>query len=103
MEAHDTQSDHTARMGETLQAASGDPIAFQIHLAACPRSTVHLFLDGSETPQLPPLASTIGNETLPFQWTSDGHAHWLRAEVRDSNGSLALLSNPIYIKPDPIR
>jgi hypothetical protein len=99
MEAHHVQRDHTARMGETLQATSGDPIAFQIHLAACPRSTVHLFLDGAETSQIPPLRSTIGNETLQFQWTSDGHAHWLRAEVRDSNGSLALLSNPIYIKP----
>ena len=99
MEAHDTQHDHSARMGETLQAASGDPIAFQIHLTAGPRSTVHLFLDGAETPQLPPVASAIGNETLSFQWTSDGHTHWLRAEIRDSNGSLILLSNPIYIKP----
>jgi hypothetical protein len=96
IEASDTKS--AARMGGTLQAASGDPIAFQIHLASCPRSSVHLFLDGAETPSLTPLASSFGDETLPFQWTSDGHAHWLRAEVRDSNGSLMLVSNPIYIQ-----
>ena len=26
-------------------------------------------------------------------------SHWLRAEVRDANGSLMLISNPIYIRP----
>jgi hypothetical protein len=38
-----------------------------------------------------------GDESPSFQWTSDGHAHWLRAEVRDANGSLMLVSNPVYI------
>lgn len=36
-------------------------------------------------------------ETLVFKWTSDGGYHWLRCEVRDQNGALMLLSNPIYI------
>jgi len=99
IEARDTKTQATARMGETMQAAAGDPVAFQIHVAACPRSTVHLFLDGGERSALPPLATTFGDEALAFQWTSDGQPHWLRAEVRDSNGSLALVSNPIYIQP----
>jgi hypothetical protein len=98
IEAKD-QAGHSARMGGTLDAPAGDSIAFQIPIAGCPRSKVHLFLDGVETTSLPPLATTAGDETLAFQWSSDGRHHWLRAEVRDSNGSLMLVSNPIYIQP----
>ena len=29
-------------------------------------------------------------------WTSDGQRHWLRAEVRTADGTLQLLSNPIF-------
>ena len=91
------QTGHDAAMGGTLEAAAGDSISFKIPIAGCPRSKIHLFLDGVETASLPPLATSAGNETLAFKWTSDGHRHWLRAEVRDSNGSLMLVSNPIYI------
>ena len=84
-------------MGAVLQSLRGDSIAFHVHLAACPRSTVHLFFDGRESPSLGPLFTDAGDESPSFQWTSDGHAHWLRAEVRDANGSLMLVSNPVYI------
>lgn len=100
LDARDTKEaggDHWTSMGGIVRASSGDSIAFQVHLAACPLATVHLFLDGHETSALAPLASKFGNETLPFSWTSDGGKHWIRAEVRDSNGSLMLISNPIYI------
>jgi hypothetical protein len=30
-------------------------------------------------------------------WTSDGQRHWLRAEVRTADGTLQLLSNPIFL------
>jgi hypothetical protein len=46
---------------------------------------------------LPPQPAPVGNETVAFKWTSDGSYHWLRCEVRDENGSLILLSNPIYV------
>ena len=108
--SHDKSVDITARdasspssepvvMGSTLNASAGDSIAFEVHLTGCLRSQVHLFLDGSEGPALPPLATQAGTEPLHFDWKTDGRAHWLRAEVRDSNGSLMLVSNPIYIHP----
>jgi hypothetical protein len=90
-------NDNWAPMGSIVKAASGDPIAFRVLLSACPRSTVHLFLDGHEAPSLGPLSANSSNEMLPFAWTSDGGRHWVRVEVRDSNGSLILISNPIYI------
>ena len=99
IEASDSSAPATvhSRMGGVLKAPADHTIAFVVTTAACPRSTVHLFLDGHETSVLPPLSTTIGDESLPFTWASDGRAHWLRAEVRDSNGSLMLVSNPIYI------
>lgn len=90
---------HIARMGQSLDVSAGDSLNFQVHLTACPLAKVYLFLDGIEDPLLPPLDAGAGNGTLPFRWKTDDHAHWIRAEVRDSNGSLMLVSNPIYIHP----
>lgn len=98
IEAKSTKTQESAKMGGEIAAASGEAVDFTIHLAACPRSTVHLFLDGRESTELPALATQTGNEDLRFKWGSDGLSHWLRAEVRDSNGSLMLVSNPIYIR-----
>ncbi len=95
----DSGKENWTLMGSALEGASGDSIAFSVQVAACPRATIHLFVDGRETPALGPLSTGTGDETLPFSWTSDGARHWLRAEVRDANGSLMLVSNPIYIRP----
>ena len=99
IEAHDSNlpGQPSTHMGGVLQAPVSHSVAFLVHVAGSPRSTVHLFLDGHETPGPAPLSTSVGNEDLPFTWTSDGLAHWLRAEVRDSNGSLTLISNPVYI------
>ena len=88
-----------AHMGGTLLADKGDSIEFQAHVADCPRSGLHIFLDGKESADLEVLPTKSGDEDVPFRWTSDGGSHWLRVEVRDSNGSLVLISNPIYIQP----
>jgi hypothetical protein len=95
--AKDQASSQQAIMGGTLTAGAGDSLAFEVHITDCARSHVHLFLDGAETPAIPMLDTQAGDETLSFQWKTDGHPHWIRAEVRDSNSSLMLVSNPIYI------
>jgi len=86
-----------ARMGESLTVAKIAPVQIMVHVAASPMSRVHLFLDGHETAALPPLAVPGFDEHLRTTWTTDCARHWLRAEVRDSNGSLVLISSPIYI------
>ncbi|MFC5865231.1 CehA/McbA family metallohydrolase [Acidicapsa dinghuensis] len=96
---HSSAADHTARMGETLDAFAGDTLDFQVRLTACPQAKVYLFLDGIEDSLLPPLDAGEDKEELPFHWKTDGREHWIRVEVRDSNGSLMLVSNPIYIHP----
>lgn len=32
-----------------------------------------------------------------FTWRSDGERHWIRIDVRDADGKLILLGNPIYL------
>jgi hypothetical protein len=58
-------------------------------------------LDGKVISTLPPqlLSSDSAEETAG--WTSDGQRHWLRAEVRTSNGALQLLGNPIFFNWPP--
>ncbi|HEX4283670.1 MAG TPA: CehA/McbA family metallohydrolase [Terracidiphilus sp.] len=96
---HNSAENQWTPMGSVLEAKTDDSLEFRVTLAACPRSTVHVFLDGHETPALAPLRSESGTEDLSFRWSTDAGPHWLRAEVRDANGSLMLVSNPIYIHP----
>ncbi len=84
-------------MGDVLQAPAGDQVSIRVQVTACAHSQIHLLVDGRELAGVPPQSAPTGNETLAFQWISDGHYHWVRCEVRDANGGLVLLSNPIYI------
>lgn len=85
------------RMGGALSSPDGQMLAFRIHANGCPGSEIHLLIDGHENSTLPPIQARTGTELLSFSWTSDGHPHWIRAEVRDGTGALQLVSNPIYI------
>jgi hypothetical protein len=89
----------STKMGGLLPVAANDVIAFRVHVANCAHSSIHILLDGRETPSLAPLATTSDTEDLPFTWKTDSARHWLRCEVRDADGRLLLLSNPIYVLP----
>jgi hypothetical protein len=98
MEARDeTGVEKWTLMGDALKAVPGHAVSFRVLLASCPHSQVHFLLDGHETSGLAPMSATVGNETLTFRWSSDGGYHWLRCEVRDADGNLLLMSNPVYI------
>ncbi|KAA6460982.1 PHP domain-containing protein [Acidobacteria bacterium AB60] len=98
LEARDSaDAGEWTRMGGTLAVSSGHSVAFRILLDGCAGSMAHVLVDGLETPSLAPLPASKGTEALSFSWMSDGNAHWMRVEVRDSKGVLQLLSNPIYL------
>jgi hypothetical protein len=86
-----------AVMGERLAAARNDHITLTAHVTGSSGSTLRWLLDGNVISTLPPqsLPSESADETTG--WTSDGQRHWLRAEVRTSDGTLQLLSNPIFL------
>jgi predicted metal-dependent phosphoesterase TrpH len=90
-----------ARMGETLHAAPGAPIRVQMHTIACTGSVIHLLLDGEESAAAPPMPVNSANSTGTATLTPSAGRHWLRVEVRDSTGTLELMSSPLYINfPD---
>jgi hypothetical protein len=84
-------------MGETLAAAGSDPVTVTAHIVGSAGSTLHWLLDGKELPSLSPQSVTGDAAEVTAQWTSDGRRHWLRAEVRTTDGRLELLSNPVFL------
>ena len=87
----------TAAMGGMLQTSRDEVVAIDVHTVECQGDSVHFFADGRELPDAQPQAITAAEQSLHFQWRADGGRHWILAEVRDSEGRLLLLSNPVYV------
>lgn len=86
-----------AAMGETLGAAPGDEVTFTVHATGAPGTTLHWLLDGKPLSTMPDRSITEIAATQSAVWKSDGRRHWLRVEVRTADGTLQLLSNPIFL------
>jgi hypothetical protein len=86
-----------AAAGDDLQARSGVPIEITLHVIGCQGSSAVFLLDGRSDSALTPQNVGQSDENLRLSWTSDGKKHWLRSEIRTSDGKLQLLGNPIYI------
>jgi hypothetical protein len=86
-----------ARMGEALHVDAGAKIGVRIQTAGCTGLVVHLLLDGGEVTAVPPLPVDSASGPVEATLTASSGRHWLRVEVRDSKGSLQLVSSPIYI------
>jgi hypothetical protein len=91
----------TAHMGDELHAAAGSPVHVDVHVVQAAGAELHVLLDGK--PLAPSADAVLGNDDqhVRFDWTSDGHRHWLRAEVRDAHGKPLLIGNPVYLDATP--
>jgi hypothetical protein len=96
IDLHASSGNASVEVGGTLTTAAGERITVTAHIIGASGSTLHWLLDGKEIGTLPPqsLSSAAADETAA--WASDGRRHWLRAEVRMPDGTLELLSNPIF-------
>jgi hypothetical protein len=97
LELHAQDSADSAEMGDDLEPQKSEAITLQVHVTSCEGATVRVLLDGQESSDLPQQSITSADQNLDLKWTADGARHWLRAEVRDSQGQLLLFGNPIYI------
>ena len=88
-----------AMMGDSLVAPHGKAVRFEVHVAHAPGSTIRLIEDARDVNLLHDAAVSGDDAVRSFSWTSDGKRHWIRVEVRDASGHLALLGNPIYLNP----
>ncbi len=89
--------DARARMGETLHTTAAGPLEVRIHAVACAGSIVHLLLDGEETNAIPPTPVDKADFDRTATVTVGAGRHWLRIEVRDGDGTLQLMSSPLYV------
>jgi hypothetical protein len=104
---HDRALDVTARkdkqlahMGDTLTASRGARVDFEGTVNAVVGGEVEVILDGRRAPLLKNSHIDSAAWSFRFQWRGDGKRHWIRLNVRDAEGHLALIGNPIYVRSE---
>jgi hypothetical protein len=99
LEVHADDGAAQAQMGDVLAVAAGRKVKVQVRVAGVPGGRVVLSGDGAKLATPGDLALVGPDQTLSFDLVADGQARWLRVDVRDASGKLALLGNPIYLRP----
>lgn len=82
-------------MGEQLRLERGRKVTFDVRVAQLPGGTMEVIRDGDVIRRVP---VTNATHALSFEETFDRKRHWVRVNVRDQQGKLALIGNPIYIE-----
>ena len=89
----------SAEMGDALTVPAGAQVRFTVKATTPEGAKVEIIVDGK--PWQPGVDLSVhGSLDRPFDWTSDGQRHWIRANVRGTAGELLLVGNPIYLNPD---
>jgi hypothetical protein len=82
-------------MGESLQLNGRRNVSFDVRVAQIAGGTIEIVRDGAVTRRAP---ITDATHSLTFEETFDRKRHWVRVNVRDEQGKLALIGNPIYLQ-----
>lgn len=82
-------------MGGQLQPTGRRNVTFEVRVAQLAGGTIEIIRDGDITRRVP---VTGAAHALSFEETFDRKHHWLRVNVRDEQGKVALIGNPIYIQ-----
>jgi hypothetical protein len=94
--------DRTARMGDLLPLAAGRQVEVTVEVTGVPEgATLSLAGDGAKLARLGDARLTAPDGRRTFELTADGRAHWLRVDVRNAQGLLLMIGNPIYLRPAP--
>jgi len=86
-----------ASMGDALPIASGTAAEFTVHVVGARGGHVEIIEDGTSSSLLADSRIDQDDQSFTFPWKSDGRQHWLRVNVRDHQGQLLLVGNPICI------
>ena len=81
-------------MGGHLSVPAKQSITFTARIEQMTGGTVEVIRDGKTTRRT---AIPTAKHSWSFEEISDGKPHWIRIDVRDADGRLALLGNPIYL------
>ena len=85
----------TVSMGGELPLPAKQSATFTVRVEQILNGTIEVIRDGAIVQRAPIPAAT---HSWSFKETSDGKRHWIRIDVRDSDGKLALIGNPIYVR-----
>ncbi|MDP3489607.1 MAG: CehA/McbA family metallohydrolase [Phenylobacterium sp.] len=89
----------SAVMGGRLDAAPGDRITFRVMVEGASEARIHVVGPDGAAEVLPLPPGTRAVQT--FTRRSDGERSWVRIDLRDPEGALLAMSNPIYLNwPD---
>ena len=86
-----------AHMGQVLNAPAGALITFRVTAEGAPGARAHVVQSGGGGEVL---VLTEGTGEQTFTRVSDGTQGWIRIDLRDLNGALLALGNPIYLNWD---
>jgi hypothetical protein len=82
-------------MGDSLKVPAGTTVKFKLTMTGLAGAHAEVVRDG-EVKALGG-AVTGSSETREFEEVSDGKRHWVRVNVRGSDGGLLVLGNPVYL------
>lgn len=86
-----------AVMGGALDAPAGSGVSFTVRVQHAAGGRIEVIVDGRVTALVvEPVLATV-DASRSFEWRSDGRRHWVRVDVRDGEGKLLLIGNPIYV------
>ena len=89
-------------VGDTIAMMPETPLVITTRVTSELGSVLRFFLDGEPDPGLASATIPSEDQTFTIRWAPQlvpGRPHWLRAEVHAPDGSLQLLTNPIYLVP----
>ena len=89
------QTSKQASMGDVLPLTGRRNVTFEVRVTQLAGGTIEIIRDGTVVRRVP---VTDVAHSLTFEETFDRKRHWVRANVRDDQGKLALIGNPIYLQ-----
>ena len=89
-----THKQATATMGGQLSVPARQSATFTVRVEQMAGGTIEVIRDGAVIHRTP---LDGASHSSSFKETSDSKHHWIRIDVRDSEGKLALIGNPIYV------
>ncbi|HEY5107888.1 MAG TPA: CehA/McbA family metallohydrolase [Caulobacteraceae bacterium] len=90
-------ADRQAIMGGDLAAGEGEDVAFEVTVGGVSSGHFEVVMDGETLSLACETAIGPGPTTRSFGIVADGRRHWVRINVRDGDGRLMLIGNPIYL------
>jgi hypothetical protein len=86
-----------ASMGDSIKVPPGRHVHFTAEMIELQGAYAEIIFDGQSTTLLDKSAFIEQDETKGFDYVSDGKRHWLRVNARSKDGSLLVVTNPIYL------